>query len=339
MSRAARPPLTGQLDDPYTVDLSPGTRTASGPLAPDGSVVLLSRAVDAEFTGLERALAVAGVPVLRVNADLLAGLRVNGRRWRPTVSWVRRFARTAMPSNTAADVLAGDSWSVLVDHLAARARFVLPGPPIGQLDQLAGAERLGLRLPRWVVTGSPRNADLGDPVVVKALGAHFVEPRPGVLYGAFARSHTRSDLKARPDPGFPVLVQEYVPHQAEYRVYVVDGTVIGYLVGKDAPTDPWLSDSVTVRRVTLPGSVVSAALRLARAWRLRYSAFDFLYTDGSPVFLEANLDGDWRWFEDRADDRSVSAAVAGMVENLHRRAGGVVRPGLGLLTFLAGPAR
>jgi hypothetical protein len=39
------------------------------------------------------------------------------------------------------------------------------------------------------------------------------------------------------------------------------------------------------------------------------AAFDLLVTGGDHVFLEVNVNCDWRWFEHRAQDSRVSEAV------------------------------
>ncbi len=53
---------------------------------------------------------------------------------------------------------------------------------------------------------------------------------------------------------------------------------------------------------------------------LRYGAFDFLLSAGTPVFLEVNPDGDWRWAERRTRTTPVTLAVAAMLAALHRAA-------------------
>lgn len=57
-----------------------------------------------------------------------------------------------------------------------------------------------------------------------------------------------------------------------------------------------------------------------RALRLDYAALDFLVTGDRAVFLEANLNGDWLWFERAAHDTSVTKAVLGMLWERRSRA-------------------
>ena len=144
----------------------------------------------------------------------------------------------------------------------------------------------------------------------------------------------RSAARPGPPGTHTSIVQEYVDHDAELRVYYIDGRVRGFEVGKEAAADPWLApDLVTVRAASLSEAVVSATRMLAQGLSLRYGAFDFLLRDDGPVFLEVNPDGDWLWAETKAKTASVTLAVGQMLCELHRRyrpspapSGGVGRP-------------
>ena len=181
-------------------------------------------------------------------------------------------------------------------------------------------------------------------MIVKALHQHFVEAAPGWLTGVFPVVVPRADLGHWSEPGPPVIVQEFVEHEAELRVYDVNGQLHGFEIIKEAPADPWLSGArVQARLVRLPPAVATAARVLASAFGLRYGAFDFLVRAGSPVFLEVNPDGDWRWAEIRSGSSPVTAAVARMLCDLHREQlpaagsrGGPDPGSFSLLAFLAG---
>jgi hypothetical protein len=327
------------------VDLT-GRRSSDRPAVAGACVLLCSRGVDAEFDWLQAMLTAVGVPVLRLDADALTDrhvsvtptgdLRVNGDPVRPTVSWVRRFTPAAMPTpRTAADVLWRDSWTALVAQVAAQARYVLPGPGIGLLRQLADAADTGFRTPATIVTTDPAAAavDLpGDRVVVKVLDTHFVEPTAGTAYGIFPEILDRDALRTAPMwSNVPLVVQEYVPHDHEYRVYFVGGELITFEVIKPTPAALWRDEaSVRVRPATLPDGAATRVRTLAARWSLHYGAFDLLVAGADAIFLEVNLGGDWVWFERRPGTRSVGRAVARMVKDLYRGGGSV-----DLLAFLA----
>ena len=77
---------------------------------------------------------------------------------------------------------------------------------------------------------------------------------------------------------------------------------------------------------------------------LRFGAFDFLIRDGTPIFLEVNPDGDWRWAERVSRTTLVTLAAARMLTELHhemrqampRTVDHGIKP-LNLLAFLSRP--
>ena len=116
-------------------------------------------------------------------------------------------------------------------------------------------------------------------------------------------------------------MQEYVVHARELRVYYLDGGVCAFDVRKRDPASFWTDPaSVTVTRVDCPEDAASAVRALCAAWNLVYGAFDLLVTPtGELVFLEANPDGGWLWFESRARWHGVSFMAAVMLRELFVR--------------------
>ncbi|WP_406095728.1 RimK family alpha-L-glutamate ligase [Kitasatospora purpeofusca] len=338
-SRPPRSPFLAQLDDP--------ARALDARPRPAPCVLLLSRACDTDLDPVRNLLAGAGIRTARLNAEELAAtsltiapegrtVRLNGRELTPTVTWIRHFTPTALDpagygqaeydaAGTPRGAFLRDSWQAAAAQLAAiSGTAVRPDRP-GVLCQLDLARRYGVAAPRAVLTTDPhlvRDEFDGPRVVVKAAGHHFVEPVPGRLHGIFPTVLDRADLAGGPRPGPPVIVQEYVEHEAELRVYFVGGQLHAFEVTKTAPADPWTApDRLGVRALPSPPPEVAAATRtLAAAMSLRYGAFDFLLSAGTPVFLEVNPDGDWRWAERRTRTTPVTVAVAAMLAALHRAA-------------------
>lgn len=333
------------------------------------SVLLLSRRGDREAASVASLLRRIGVPVHRLDADGLEGVEatvepggtmtLDGHRFVPTVTWLRHFSLRAAPVAHPADgqMLYRDSWAALARQLAVVSRVVIGATDPGQLRRLARAEALGVRVPLGVVTTDPAAAAVrldeqrtggagaagaGARYVVKVLDRHYVEPEPGGLAWFLPQVLERSELgEGLGLPrGTPVVLQEYVDHDGEYRVYLVGREVISFAVEKDRPGDVWSRpDRVRVRAVETPAAVAGAVRALATAWDLSYGAFDFLSDRGEPVFLEVNAHGDWDWFERKAGVDLVTRAAVRTVRDLHWRADGGSRPGpVGLLAFLgAGP--
>jgi len=166
--------------------------------------------------------------------------------------------------------------------------------------------------------------------------------RPGCAPGRLAWVLPQIVERSQLDGGLglprctPVMLQEYVEHDSEFRVYLVGREVISFAVEKDHPRDIWSRpDRVRVRSAPTPAAVAGAVRALATAWNLSYGAFDFLSDRGEAVFLEMNAHGDWDWFKRKAGVDAVTRAAVRTVRDLHWSAVGGSRPGpVGLLTFL-----
>jgi hypothetical protein len=328
-------------------------RAAPGRAVP--GVLLLTRAHDGEADAVRRLLHAAGIPTARVDADELATaellvrpgdgtVRLNGAWLAPTVTWSRHFSVQAIAraGDQVRDRFLRESWQAAAGQLAAISRFEIGSHRPGLGQQLLAARRLRVAVPRTVLTTDlflAKGAFPDGNLVVKAAGGHFVEAAPGRLSGIFPVITDREALAACPSPGAPVIVQEYVEHEAELRVYYADGRVHGFEIGKEGPSAPWTdAEGVSVSYATPPPPVVAATEALAAAMSLRYGAFDFLIRAGEPVFLEVNADGDWLWAERKARVGTVTVAVARMLAVLHwqaRRALPSGGPGPGPFDLLA----
>lgn len=301
-----------------------------------------------------------GVPVHRLDADGLAGveatcgpdgtLTLDGHRFAPTVTWLRHFSLRAAPAGPPAGPAGGrmvyrDAWTVLAHQLALASPATIGAADPGQLEQRARARALGVRTPRGLVTTDPAVAACLLPAgryVLKAVDRHYVEPAPGRLAWYLPQVLDRSQLTGMPGlpRGTPVVLQEYVEHDAEFRVYFAGGELHAFDVAKAHPRDIWTRpDRVRVRYVRPPAAVASAVRALAGATGLAYGAFDFLCDRGEAVFLEMNAHGDWLWFENKAGVDVVTRAVVRTVRDLHRSAVGDARPAaVDLLAFLGAGA-
>ncbi|MCW2932915.1 MAG: hypothetical protein JWM19_3877 [Actinomycetia bacterium] len=327
-------------DRVYDVRRRPGQALPGPPARGPGgrpvpAVALLTRSCDAELDAVQELLGKAGVPTVRVNSDELAGTdllidpvnrvaRLSGRWVAPTVTWLRHFSPGAIDvglASEASGMFLRESWHAAAGQLAAISRTPICSRRPGLLAQLRLAERNRVPVPRTVVTTDLAAA--GDALrcsrlVIKAAHQHFVEARPGRLTGVFPVIVERDDLPGGPCHGPPVVVQEYVRHDAELRVYYVAGEVHAFEVVKDSPADPWAApERVRVRPTTPPPSVARAARVLAAAMRLRFGVFDFLVQGAEPVFLEVDPEGDWRWAERESRTSVVTLAAARMLASLH----------------------
>ncbi|MBQ6643616.1 MAG: hypothetical protein IJH84_21625 [Saccharopolyspora sp.] len=295
---------------------------------PTPCVLVLARAADMEMNELSLALAERDIRMVRIDADrcLEVALTVytdnpliEFERWllRPILVWRRHFDITALPVDptTVHGAYVREQWRAVSGWLSGRTDWEQINPVrssshLDRLTQLRDAAAFGLRVPRTTVTTLPgRNRPGGDNCIVKTAGHHLLEPEPGALRGLFPRPlDIRRSTEGR-EPA-PVLVQQYLEADHEIRAFVVGERVIAYRVDKLDPAQLWVDpDSVVVERVELPSDLITKLLALCRYWRLDVAAVDLLAVRGEHVFLEVNVNCDWRWFEHRAQDGAVSAAV------------------------------
>ncbi|KAA2263283.1 hypothetical protein F0L68_10660 [Solihabitans fulvus] len=298
----------------------------------DGSpipcVLVLARAADMEMNELSIALAERGIRMARIDVDRCVDLAltiytdtplIELDRWllRPILVWRRHFELSALPVDprTLTGSYVVDQWRSVAGWLTDRKDWGHVNPTratchLDRLTQLSDAAAFGLRVPRTAVTTRPgRNRPGGGACIVKTTGRHLLEPRPGMQHGLFPRPLETSRTGDTPEPA-PVIVQEYVPSDTELRVFVVGERCLGYQVDKLDPAQLWVDpDSVSVKPTEVPAALAATLLALARHWRLQVAAFDLLVTGSEYVFLEVNVNCDWRWFEHRAANDDVSTAV------------------------------
>ncbi len=306
---------------------------------PKPAVLLLSRAGDADLNLVSRRLDTAGIPVVRFDAEtaVVTGLiadprrrlvRVDGQWISPTVTWLRHFSARTVPAarSLLRRAFAADSWRALADQLDVLSTATIMSRDPGLLAQLAIASDRGVTVPATVVTTDPAKAAALIPaprLVIKALHNHFVEARPGLLHGIFPEIVERAEIRRVP-VGPPVVLQEYIDHEAEVRVYYVQGQIAAaFAITKSGPADPWLHpEQVRAQRIEPSAAVVGATTAVATALSIDYGALDFLIVDGLPVFLEINLAGDWLWLEAMVREAPVTDAVTAMLRSKHEQIAG-----------------
>lgn len=190
--------------------------------------------------------------------------------------------------------------------------------PIANIDraelkpvQLESARRVGLRIPRTVITSNPETVrafsrSVRGAVIGKPVRSGYVRTSGGD-YGIFTRRLDEVDLASLNDAlPCPIIVQEEVVKKYDIRVTLVGKRLFAAAI--DSQSDP--DASVDWRRTSnpnlphyqheLPDDVARKCLALARHLGLEYGAMDFALTpDGDYVFLEVNPNGEWLWIEDQ----------------------------------------
>jgi hypothetical protein len=292
---------------------------------PQPCVLVLARSADMEMNELSIALAERGVRMARIDVDRCLDVSltvypdqplIELDRWmlRPVLVWRRHFEPAALPvdKGTLFGAYVTDQWRSVADWIANRRDWAgVNSTQPDRLTQLTDAASFGLAIPRTVVTTRPaRHRPGGGTSIVKTAGRHLVEPTSGMQHGLFPQPIDPRLGGGEPEPA-PVIVQQYLTSDHELRVFVVGEQVIAYRVDKQDPAQLWIDpDAVEVRRQDVQPGLCRTLLALTRYWRLDVVAFDLLIRDEGPVFLEANVHCDWRWFERRSGESIVSDAVA-----------------------------
>jgi glutathione synthase/RimK-type ligase-like ATP-grasp enzyme len=190
--------------------------------------------------------------------------------------------------------------------------------------QLALAARVGLEVPRTLVTTNPRRARAfmaalrPGRAVFKALSATPADWRPTRLVGA-------TELRRLDVVRFaPVIFQAYVEPGEDVRVTVVGrrlfATAIQVADGADAVDFRPAFDGARVEPTHLPPALAAALHRLVAALGLAYAAIDLRRDrDGRWFFLEVNPSGQWLFIE-RRTGQPITAAVARLLAGRLRRA-------------------
>jgi glutathione synthase/RimK-type ligase-like ATP-grasp enzyme len=180
-----------------------------------------------------------------------------------------------------------------------------------KLFQLSLAARLGLRVPKTLVTRSLEEAQdfwtaHDGKIVVKPLSVGHVETRDGAIEGQILTSAVHAEHLR--DPALlarcPTLLQQRVEKGVDIRVTVVDRQICAL----SASTPPGTAAPLDIRQdgmsalvyesVTLPAEVVEMLLYLCEHMQLRFAAIDLVRSRNDEwFFLEVNPNGQWAWLD------------------------------------------
>jgi RimK family alpha-L-glutamate ligase len=187
-------------------------------------------------------------------------------------------------------------------HCLERAGKRIVNPPLAiehcackffALSQLAGA---GLPVPRTIVTEHFEHAmaaftELGEDVVVKPL---FGSEGRGILRVSDPDLAYRT-FKALEQGNYVYYLQEYVPHgQADYRVFVVGGKIIGAMRRKSTGWKTNVSQGAVPEACELDEAIRDLGLRAAATFKADYLGVDILpHEDGAASVIEVNAIPAW----------------------------------------------
>lgn len=187
------------------------------------------------------------------------------------------------------------------------------------LSQLNIAKASGLNIPRTIITKKIQISinnmipeSWGTELVIKPIGSHWTQYPKGRLKGTFPVVMSRRQLKKNEDEPVPIMIQEFIPHMHEIRVYMIDKQIIAYRVGgRNAAEELWTTtEKIYVEPFTLPIRIVKSLQLFKTRMKFDIGAVDLLIDNNfNYVFLEVNLSGDWHYYEKKSEDKRVSNAV------------------------------
>jgi glutathione synthase/RimK-type ligase-like ATP-grasp enzyme len=175
--------------------------------------------------------------------------------------------------------------------------------------QLALARRLGLEVPRTLVTNDPEAvrafaARVPAGIVTKMMASFAVHDAEGREHVVFTNPVSDADLADLDGLSLcPMTFQERIEKAMELRVTVVGDRVMAASIDSQAlprARSDWRREGVALLdawcRYELPADVHAKTLALMDALGLNYGAFDFIVTpEGRHVFLEVNPAGEYMW--------------------------------------------
>jgi ATP-grasp ribosomal peptide maturase len=171
--------------------------------------------------------------------------------------------------------------------------------------QLVTAARLGLRIPRTIITSEPEEAhawakDIAKPIVYKPVGGiwHADEGQVRVVY---TTPITNPDELLDPALGRTAqMFQEWIAKAYEARAIVVGDDVLTVRIdaGSEQGRIDWRSayDSLSYEIIDLPGEIRDRLVALHDTLGLVFGAVDLICdTSEQWWFLETNQSGEWGW--------------------------------------------
>ncbi|MBC3843207.1 ATP-grasp ribosomal peptide maturase [Streptacidiphilus sp. 4-A2] len=183
--------------------------------------------------------------------------------------------------------------------------------------QLATAVRLGLSVPRTLITNDPAEAKsfaAAQPTIYKPLhaAAYHVDGEPAGIWAAPVEAGEISNavsLSAH-------LFQARVDKASDVRAVVVGDQIMCARIISPPGVVDWRAEYRHLRYepIECPNEIRGTLLGFVAYFGLGFGAFDFAVTaDGAWWFLECNPNGQWAWLE-AAAGLPITVAIADLLE-------------------------
>lgn len=171
--------------------------------------------------------------------------------------------------------------------------------------QLNMASKIGIRIPKTIITNEPRQARLfleqNKNAIAKPV-SHGLTIEDGEAYSIYTNQIDPSSFDSiKQLIEAPILLQENVDNKRDIRVTLIGTCIYSVAIEKDDNSivdwrRPEIKKHYSV--CDLPVELKNQLLELNKNLELVYSAIDLIQRhDGSYVFLEVNPVGEWLWLE------------------------------------------
>jgi hypothetical protein len=194
-----------------------------------------------------------------------------------------------------------------------------------KLRQLEMACRIGLQVPRSLLTSDPDSAWAFYNLVPSCVCKPGFAGLLGADEGLRAVYAARVELGLQRDDfesvrGCPTFLQEEVPKAADIRLTVVGDDFFATRIRSGAADRvDWragIGRDLTYEAVELPASTCEQVRALMRELELSYGAIDFAERDsGELAFLEVNPAGQWGWLQEAARLPIAEAVASWLVRS------------------------
>ena len=298
-------------------------------------VLIISNSQDVTVDYLLPLLDEAEVPYLRFDTDRilegaeftyrlsLPALHWQGHSFEPqsfTNVWYRRPQRLKMPAqvNGSDDDYLLDEWSEAIEgFLAHIPKFRWVNHPSAnalasnKLEQLTTASRMGLTVPKTLVTQDPERLrefffECAERIIAKPMSSGLLERSDSDQVSLIYTSQvTKADLENLDDlRNCPTLFQEHVQKTLDIRVTIIDQDVhsVSLAAGAEGVQRCDIRrdnmEDVIYQPCALPDHIRTKLLALMEYYRLRFAAIDLAITEnGEWVYFETNPNGQWAWLD------------------------------------------
>jgi hypothetical protein len=173
--------------------------------------------------------------------------------------------------------------------------------------QLAIAQRLGMRVPRTLLTNDPVAAKAfyetcKGQVILKAVSRGIIDEQSDALnkalYTTKIETEHLSENRIQQMRLTGHVLQEYIPKALEVRVVVIGKRV--FTAEIHSPhldfRERYGDNSYKVHQ--LPAAVEHQVLALVKEFELQFSSMDLLVSpDGEYLFIDLNPNGQWLWLQ------------------------------------------